>query len=98
MINTAMRVLLGNLGSSYLHLGEVTKAIDYYEQALVVSREIGDRRNEGGLLSNLGSSYFYLGEVTKAIKFYEQALLISREIGDRRGEETYLGDLGNIYT
>ena len=62
------------------------RAIEYYEQALLISREIGDRRGEGHWLGNLGIAYAALGEVRRAIEHYEQALLISREIGDRRGE------------
>jgi tetratricopeptide (TPR) repeat protein len=31
--------VLGNLGSAYSHLGELRKAIQYYEQALKISRE-----------------------------------------------------------
>ena len=45
---------LGNLGKAYAALGEVRRAIEYYEQALVISREIGDRRGEGNDLGNLG--------------------------------------------
>ncbi|MDQ3255838.1 MAG: hypothetical protein M3R15_18405, partial [Acidobacteriota bacterium] len=37
---------LGNLGNAYRDLGEVRTAIDYCEQALAISREIGDRRGE----------------------------------------------------
>ena len=36
--------ILGNLGVAYSDLGEPRKAIEYYEQALVIAREIGDRR------------------------------------------------------
>ena len=35
--------LLGTVGKAYAGLGEVEKAIGYYEQALVITREIGDR-------------------------------------------------------
>ena len=41
-------------GSAYSDLGEPRKAIEYYEQALKISREIGDRRGEGNHLGNLG--------------------------------------------
>ena len=62
------------------------RAIEYYEQALVISREIGDRRGEGTASGQPGHAYAALGEVRRAIEYYEQALVISREIGDRRGE------------
>ena len=46
--------VLGNLGLAYSHLGEPRKAIEYYEQALKISREIGDRRGEGNTLEIWG--------------------------------------------
>jgi tetratricopeptide (TPR) repeat protein len=44
---------LGTLGNAYSALGEVARAIEYYEQALQIAREIGDRRGEGNRLGNL---------------------------------------------
>ncbi|MBN8656910.1 MAG: tetratricopeptide repeat protein [Anaerolineae bacterium] len=93
----ALGVHLGNLGLAYAALGEVQKAIEFYEQALVIAREIGDRRNEGSWLGNLGLAYADLGEVQKAIEFYEQALVIKRKIGDRRSSGAALGNLGLAY-
>ena len=87
--------VLGNLGNAYSHLGELRKAIEYYEQALKISKEIGDRRGEGNRLGNLGLAYSHLGEPRKAIEYYEQALKISKEIGDRHGEGNHLCNLGN---
>ena len=89
--------ILGNLGNTYSALGQVERAIEYYEQALAISQEIGDRCNEGTWLGNLGNAYYVLGQVERAIKYYEQALTISQEIDDRRGEGADLGNLGNAY-
>jgi tetratricopeptide (TPR) repeat protein len=89
---------LGNLGLAYSDLGEVEKAIAYYEQALEIAREIGHRQGEGNRLGNLGNAYSALGEVEKAIAYYEQALEIDREIGHRQGEGNHLGNLGNAYS
>jgi tetratricopeptide (TPR) repeat protein len=86
------------LGMIKLLLGQVEKAIEYYEQALVISKETGDRRGEGTHLGNLGSAYGDLGQVEKAIEYYEQALVISKETGDRRSEGTHLGNLGSAYS
>ena len=66
------------------------RAIEQYEQALVINREIGDRRGEGDRLGNLGNAYAALGQVGRAIEQYEQALVISREIGDRYNESLTL--------
>jgi tetratricopeptide (TPR) repeat protein len=89
--------LMSELGSIHLLLSEPRKAIEFHEQALAISREIGDHRGEGVHLGNLGLAYSDLGESRKAIEFYEQALAISREIGDRRGEGNQLGNLGSVY-
>ena len=88
---------LNRLGLAYADLGEPRKAIEHYEQALMISREIGDRRGEGNNLGSLGLAYSDLGEMRLAIEYYEQALMISRKIGDRRGEGADLGNLGNAY-
>jgi tetratricopeptide (TPR) repeat protein len=90
-------VNLGNLGLAYAALGDARKAIDYYEQQLVITREIGDRRGEGADLGNLGNAYIDLGDAHKAIDYYKQHLAIAREIGDRGGEGNALGNLGNTY-
>jgi tetratricopeptide (TPR) repeat protein len=45
---------LGNIGLIYANMGEPRKAIEFYEQALVIAREIKDPRDEGAALGNLG--------------------------------------------
>ena len=78
-------------------MGDVRKAIEFYEQALLIAHEVGDRRGEGVFLGNLGLTYASLGDARKAIEFYEQALVIARGIGDRYGEGNALGNLGVAY-
>ncbi|MCD4843428.1 MAG: tetratricopeptide repeat protein, partial [Methanosarcinales archaeon] len=73
---------LGSLGLAYSDLGQVDTAIEYYDQALVISREIGDRRGEVVWLGSLGNAYGYLGEVEKAIEYYVQGLTIGKNIKD----------------
>jgi tetratricopeptide (TPR) repeat protein len=70
------------------------KAIEYYEQALAIAREIEYRQGEGVDLGNLGNAYYSLGEIRKAIEYYEQALEIAKEIGDRGDEGVWLISLG----
>ena len=89
--------ILGHLGLAYYYLGQVERAIGYYERALSIAREIGNRRDEGIWLGNLGLAYDSLGQVEHAIEYHEQALTIAQELKNRDTESTVLGNLGNAY-
>lgn len=85
------------LGNAYGDLGDVQRAIEFYEQRLTIARAVGDRQGEGNALGSLGIAYAELDNAEHAIELYEQTLLILREIGDRRGEGIVLINLGNAY-
>ena len=88
---------MSDLGECYRVLGEFTQAIDLFEQALAIDREIGDRNREATALGSLATCYGELGQFTQAIEIFEQALAIDQEAGNRRGEVVGLGSLGNCY-
>ena len=71
------------------------KALDFYEQALPLSRQVGDRGGEARTLSNLGRMYSALGHQREALDFYEQALLLRRQVSDRWGEKITCYNLGH---
>ncbi len=58
--------VLGNLGIAYSDLGELRKAIEYYEQALKISKEIGDRRREEVRPWKSGKRIQYSGRAKKS--------------------------------
>ncbi|BAY16432.1 hypothetical protein NIES21_22600 [Anabaenopsis circularis NIES-21] len=95
--NWNYRAALTSLGNAYNSLGEYQRAIEFHQQCLEISREIGDRNGVGSSLNNLGNAYNSLGEYQRAIDFYQQSLEISREIGDRLGVGSSLNNLGNAY-
>ena len=63
-----------------LNLGDAHKAIEFYEQALVIAREIGDRSGESIDLENIGHACLSLEEYQKAKENYQQAIQIADEI------------------
>jgi CHAT domain-containing protein len=75
------------------NLAENQKALQFYNQALPLSRAVGDRGGEGGTLSNIGQVYSALGENQKAREFFNQALPLRRVVGDRGGEAKTLYNL-----
>jgi len=68
---------------------------EYLEQALLIARELKDRRLESYALNNLAVSYgAFKGNYALAGEFYEQAYAISKEVGDRFQESSTLNNLG----
>ena len=58
------------------------KAVEYYEQALAISREIGDRRGEGNRLFNMALALDRLDQRERATSSATSALEIFEEIED----------------
>jgi len=85
------------LGRIYYDLGDQQQALSYYEQALHIAREVGNRKDEGITLNSLGECYRALGNKQQALSYLEQALHIYREVGSRINEATVLNDLGLVY-
>jgi tetratricopeptide (TPR) repeat protein len=56
----------GNLGNAYAALGDVRKAITFYEQWLEIVRELGDRRGEAMGCWNLGLALEQRGDLARA--------------------------------
>jgi tetratricopeptide (TPR) repeat protein len=66
--------------------GDYSAAREFYEQALVIAREIGDRSGEGLVLGNLGWIAGVKGDYTTAHDYSERQLRISRQVGNRHLE------------
>jgi tetratricopeptide (TPR) repeat protein len=67
-------------------LGDSKKAVDYFEKALEIDREVyGEKHPDVATrLSNLGSAWYSLGDSKKAIEYTQQAYTIFQEIlGDQ---------------
>ncbi|MBD2088253.1 CHAT domain-containing protein [Trichocoleus sp. ST-U3] len=72
-------------------------AIQSWQQALIIYREIKDRQGEVWALGSLGNAYLGLEENAKAIEYFQKALVIAREIQDHISVSTALGNIGIAY-
>ncbi|MBE9128964.1 MULTISPECIES: CHAT domain-containing protein [unclassified Coleofasciculus] len=73
------------------------EAIQTYQQALAIYRQINNHSAEGATLHKIGATYDRLGEYIEALNFYQQALAIRKEIGDNTGAGSTLNSIGAIY-
>ena len=79
-------------------LGESLKAKEYFERALAITTEIGDRGGEASCYGNLGTVFLSVGQYDKAEEYLQKALVIITEIGHRQGEASCYGNLGTVFT
>jgi tetratricopeptide (TPR) repeat protein len=89
---------LNNIGFSYNAFSQKQKALEYYEKALSIFREVGDRSGEATVLNNIGGIYDDLGQKQKALGYYEKALPILREVRNRSVEASTLNNIGMVYS
>jgi tetratricopeptide (TPR) repeat protein len=80
----------------YKNLGEVQRTIDYYEQGLVVDREIGDIQGEAIDSYNLGLLYEQQGELARAVLLIEHATAVMQQIGHQVYAKEYADGLERV--
>lgn len=58
-------------------------AINYYEQAIKLKRQLKDEKGEAVAMLNLGVAYFYIGDFNMAMNCYKAALNAFELIGNK---------------
>ena len=79
-------------------LGEYDKTKEYFEGALVIMKDIGDKSGETSCHANLGIVSRSGGNYAIAKEYHHKALRISKEIGHRKGEGACYGNLGTVFS
>jgi len=95
-----LRVMEGDivrcLGNACFWQNSYEESKAYFEEALIIHREVGDLRGELSALNNLGHLLQNLGEPKNAVDLYKDGLAICQKIGDRLAEGVLLTNLGNM--
>ncbi len=89
--------VLTNIGEAYSTLSQNLRALDYYNQALLLSRALKDQRSEVDLLNVIGEINVDLGNRQITLDYCKQALALSIEVGYISGQAQALNNLGLAY-
>ncbi|BBD63357.1 TPR repeat-containing protein (plasmid) [Nostoc sp. HK-01] len=84
-------------GNQKTKIGQYKAAQPFFQQALVIYREISDRQGEALTLNYLAIVERAQGKYQQALNYYNQALNIFRQLGDRTNEGTALNNIGKVY-
>jgi tetratricopeptide (TPR) repeat protein len=72
------------------------EALENYQQALGLYRDMGARLGEANTLVEVGDVLQFQDRRDEALENYQQALGLYRDIGDRLGEANVLQEYGNL--
>jgi tetratricopeptide (TPR) repeat protein len=93
----AVALALKELGVVHGQYERFHEAINCFEQALGIARQLGDRDTEERIQNNLGLAYAGQGRYQDAIRCFRRSLWILRQVGDRHGEGESLNNLAEMY-
>lgn len=68
----------------------------FFEDALVIQRQLGNRKGVAAALGSLGNVAQYQGDYAAARALFEESLEINREVGNRLHEAANLTCLGSV--
>jgi class 3 adenylate cyclase len=81
----------------YLNLSDYAKALEYYQKALAINEELGNKPGIAINLGNIGNVYNHLSDYAKALEYFEKALSINEELGNKLGVASNLVNIGIVY-
>ena len=85
---------LVSLGHSNIQLNNPVSAVTFYERAIEIYQEVGERRGLGDTICNLGYAYFQVGQASRSIECYDRCIQIAREMGNEFGQAAMLVNKG----
>jgi pentatricopeptide repeat protein len=88
---------LYDIALNYMYLGDYSKALEYFEEALEIFRELGNKNGMGNVLKNIGDIHAKFGNDPKALVYYEKALKIYTDIGNKSGGSRDLANVGDVH-
>jgi len=86
-----------NLGFYYFSLDDNNKAIDNFNKAIALSKEINNLMVIPVALNNLGFIYKQEGDILKALDYYHQSLKLNQELKEESEIALALNNIGGIY-
>jgi tetratricopeptide (TPR) repeat protein len=72
-------------------------ALKFYDKALKIWEELGNKSAQARIINNSGSTLYYKGSIDKAIEYKIRALNIRESLSDSLGIAYSLSSLGQLY-
>jgi len=90
--------ILRGLGMVSNYHGNIEMALQYYEESLAISHELGDKFGEASTINNIGATYKEVGKSKLALSYYKQAIKLLNKFKDSREKALTLNNIGVIWS
>ncbi|MFN5416887.1 MAG: tetratricopeptide repeat protein [Flavobacteriia bacterium] len=70
-----------NIGSYFLQINKLDKALSYYQKSNKIQLEIGDKKGNSQTKNNIGNIYLLNGDLKNAEKYALESFQLAKEIG-----------------
>jgi serine phosphatase RsbU (regulator of sigma subunit) len=87
----------GNVGKTYFTMRNYSKAMEYYNLCLDISREVGNKKREALMLNNIGSIFAEQKQYDEALPYYTNAFSLYKEIDSQENIALCLNNIAEIY-
>ncbi|HJQ42635.1 MAG TPA: BTAD domain-containing putative transcriptional regulator [Jatrophihabitantaceae bacterium] len=88
--------LLHGMARAALRDGDIEVSRGYFDQAIAMAREIGDKGLESRELHGMSNVHRLSGDLPGALRFLQESLSIARDAGDTRAAANALGNIVGI--
>ena len=89
--------VLAQIGKHYRGQYRFYMALEYYQNALRIREEFGDREAVGKSLNSIGIVYRQLEQYDKSLEYYKRSLKIKEELNDKKGIAATSNNIGVLY-
>jgi len=86
-------LILMSLGNLYGDTGKWDKAIEYFQNSLLISEELNNLKRKARTIKSIGLAYLFKGDTERGYKYLKDSLKICKEI---KAEVLYAMVLNNI--
>ncbi|MEI2577537.1 CHAT domain-containing protein [Scytonema sp. PRP1] len=93
-----------SLGAVSKNLGQYPQALNFYQQALAISRKVDvgipskeTQETAALILNNIGLVYQSMGQYSQALEYYQQSLTVKQKVEDKLGVGHSLNSIGGVY-
>jgi serine phosphatase RsbU (regulator of sigma subunit) len=86
-----------NTGYYYRLIGDIQKALEYYNLSFIEYEKLNEKQGLAYCLNNMGVIYDSYGDLPRALDAYQKSLTFQDEINDLEGIANSLNNIGAIY-